>query len=248
MSEPALNIYGKPIERVVEKVDDDEKAGAAKSDSLALVPAEPLQSSEPKSLHHRSTEYVVASGVNLCGDFGGIMNNGQPCTREAGFGFPDRTEGKCYLHSDDVLDDMTRKKRAFLSEYENQPMTVRMACEKVGVSSVTIWRWRKTDPEFDREMQAMLDVVDEVRTQGVEDASFLRATDPSNSADGLRQWWLENMRPHKFKNTKRVELTGKNGGAIENVNHNVRWNIDGGSQFFFNEQPNSLPSGGDDNR
>jgi len=235
MSEPALNIYGQPIAAPVELPEDD-KAVTTPNEGLALVTAQPLREApihEPKPLHHRSTEYVVSSGVKLCGDFGGIMNNGKPCTREAGFGFPDREEGKCYLHSDEIRDEMTAKKRQFLAVYENQPMTVRMACDKIGVSSVTIWRWRKTDHEFNVEVQSMLDVVDEVRTAGVEDAAFLRASDPTNSADGLRQWWLENMSRGKFRNTKSVEITGKDGGAIQSVNHNVSWNVDGRSHFFF---------------
>lgn len=235
----ARNIFDERVEKPREiKVETDFDAMLAKP--LAPVEREKKSVTQTKP-HHRSVEHLVESGVPLCGDFGGVMQNGKPCTRDAGYGFPDRHgDGKCYLHDDVVLDDMTAKKRKLIEIYSNQPMTMRAACEAVGVNSVTVLRWRKADAEFDKEMKTLIEVATEARVQMIEDSSTLRAIDPTNSADGLRMYLLQNWAPHRFKDQRRVEVTGADGGPIQsaNVNYNVRWDIgEENPHFFFAETP-----------
>lgn len=37
-----------------------------------------------------------------CGDYGGELFNGDPCTKPAGFKVRGRSDGKCYMHAEDT--------------------------------------------------------------------------------------------------------------------------------------------------
>lgn len=234
MSEPALNLYGKPLgdgPKPIPSASPEPSKAEAASETKAVA------RTQNGKLHHRSTEYLEKSGVALCGDFGGVMANGKPCTREAGHGVNDTFTGKCWLHTDEKLDWQQTAKRAFLEAYADQPATARGAAAKAGVTTTTIWRWRHVDKQFDEEVRALMAVVDDVRGQMVEDSALLRAIDPTTNADAMRMYLLQNYRPQKFRDMRRLEHTGANGGPMESVNHNVRWNIGGTSHFFFGQTP-----------
>lgn len=205
---------------------DDNNAGEVQepSKALSLSPAKP---------HHRSAEYLRENGAKLCGDFGGEKADGTPCMTLAGQGTPTLGEGRCYLHTDQKQEDEAQVKRKFLELFAQQPMTVRQASAHAGVSYMTILRYRQRDEGFDAECKAILSIVDKARAQFIDDSATLRAMDPTNTADTLRIFMLKNLLPHKYRDVYNNEHSGLNGGPIQTMNHNVRWNVDGGPVAFF---------------
>lgn len=209
----------------------DDNAGEAQqpsseSKALTISPAKP---------HHRSAEGMAERGEKLCGDFGGEKPDGTPCMTLAGQGTATRGEGRCYLHADEKLEDQAQVKKKFLEEFMKQPMTVRQASAVAGVSYMTILRYRKRDEGFDAECRAILAVVDQARAQFIEDSATLRAMDPTNTADTLRIFMMKNLMPGKYRDVYNSEHSGVNGGPIQTIQHNVRWNVDGNPIAFFAE-------------
>ena len=156
----------------------------------------------------------------------------------AGEGTPHLGTGRCHMHSTEVLNDISTKKKKFIEKYSDQPMTARAAAEYAGVSYMQICRWRKSDPSFDAEVAALTSVADQARAQFIEDSATLRAMDPSNNADTLRIFMLKNLLRGKYRDDFTQEISGPNGGPIQSVQHNVRWDLgDGMKVSFFGATP-----------
>jgi hypothetical protein len=166
-----------------------------------------------------------------CGDFGGKNMHGQPCIVNAGFGVPgaDGT-GPCKDHTPEAMAAIATTKQAFLDALEDQPMTVRGAATKAGVTYVTIFRWRQNDPEFAAKVAMVLARVESQRVEIVKDSMFLRIADPKSNADPLRMFYLMNKAPHEFQDRRHVKLGG-DGTPIMSANLNVNANFDAAWDF-----------------
>lgn len=98
-------------------------------------------------------------------------------------------------------------KDAFLVELRKIPI-VQVACEKVGVSRNSVYRWRNEDEEFRKEMEAAL-ADGEALVNDMSESQLLSLIREKNWS--AISFWLRHRNP-KFR--ERVELTAK----IENQN------------------------------
>ena len=91
-------------------------------------------------------------------------------------------------------------KRAFLDQLKRTPV-VQVSCEKTGVSRATVYRWRKENGKFAKEM-------DEAITEGVALANDLAETQLLNSIRERNMtgiiFWLRN-RHEAYKSKLQVE-------------------------------------------
>ncbi len=86
--------------------------------------------------------------------------------------------------------------------------TLTGGCRAAKVSPHTVYQWREVDIEFVvREHQAR-----EACADALEEVVIKRAMGRS---DILAMFMLKGMRPAKYKDNSRVELTGKDGGPID---------------------------------
>ena len=98
-------------------------------------------------------------------------------------------------------------KDAFLAELRKIPI-VQVACEKVGVSRNSVYRWRTEDEEFRQEMETAL-TEGEALVNDMSESQLLSLIREKNWS--AISFWLRHRNP-KFK--ERVEITAK----IENSN------------------------------
>ena len=96
---------------------------------------------------------------------------------------------------------------AFLTELRKIPI-VQVACEKVGVSRNSVYRWRTEDEEFRKEMETAL-TDGEALVNDMSESQLLSLIREKNWS--AISFWLRHRNP-KFK--ERVEITAK----IENSN------------------------------
>lgn len=86
--------------------------------------------------------------------------------------------------------------------------TLTAGCKAARVSPHTVYQWREMDTEFlVREHEAREACAD------VLEAIVMRRA--KQRSDILAMFMLKGMRPAKFKDNSRVELTGKDGGPID---------------------------------
>lgn len=94
------------------------------------------------------------------------------------------------------------KEDKFLEQLERVP-NVSLACEKVGVSRNTIYRWRSEDPAF----AARMDTALVAGTESVNDLAESKLISHINNGN-LRaiQYWLDNNKKNYIKPRPKVEL------------------------------------------
>lgn len=94
------------------------------------------------------------------------------------------------------------KEDKFLEQLERVP-NVSLACEKVGISRNTVYRWRSEDPAF----AARMDTALVAGTESVNDLAESKLISHINNGN-LRaiQYWLDNNKKNYIKPRPKVEL------------------------------------------
>lgn len=109
----------------------------------------------------------------------------------------------------------SRRKAAFLRALQEHG-SLGAACLASGVSDVTVWRWRKQYPAFDR---AVLDFVEGVREQRLVESMYRIATsdDPkmANAAAKAGEFLLKVWNRDKYMERQKIEQT-------VTINHQVQ--------------------------
>ena len=85
------------------------------------------------------------------------------------------------------------------------------AAVAAGVPRKTFMRWIEQDPELQEEFEASF----EGATDMLEDIAWNRAGDPTRRSDHLIQFLLAARRPWRYGQQRRLELTGPNGGPVQ---------------------------------
>lgn len=96
----------------------------------------------------------------------------------------------------------TKKSKEFLEQLKKIPI-VQVACEKVGLSRNTVYRWRNEDQDFRKEMEIALQEGEDLVNDMSENQLFSLIRDKNWSAISF---WLKHRNP-KFR--ERVEVSGK---------------------------------------
>ena len=94
------------------------------------------------------------------------------------------------------------KEDKFLEQLERVP-NVSLACEKVGISRNTVYRWRSEDPAF----AARMDTALVAGTESVNDLAESKLISHINNGN-LRaiQYWLDHNKKNYIKQRPKVEL------------------------------------------
>lgn len=93
------------------------------------------------------------------------------------------------------------------------------ACERVGVSKVSVWRWMTTHPEFEVQCARAREILTDVRLRRIRDKikdAQDRGVDPAllRIEVSFEQWHAEKISP-RYHQKLRSEVTGANGGPVQ---------------------------------
>ena len=149
-----------------------------------------------------------------CGDFGGVNGGGQACKQYAGAGTDHKGEGRCHKHTEEADVAMQANKSRVVEVLGEATGSLIKAAYELKVNPVTIWRWRKSDPEWDKEVSKVIEESEARRAQTVEDALFARLIAGKASAAEVC-FYLCNRAPERWKHVQRVEHTGRDGKPIQ---------------------------------
>lgn len=128
-----------------------------------------------------------------------------PCEKPSGFGIPGSqwgiTPSKCYVHTDERIENTARQKARFLEVYvQNPELGITAAAEKVGYKSrANIYWWMDHDPEFRENMKAIAVIAEAILTDQVEEMVVQAIREWRPGAGVLAQWYLANRRGWKWK-------------------------------------------------
>lgn len=140
--------------------------------------------------------------MTTCGDVGGRKADGLPCRRAAKDG------GPCASHKDDGLVKVASQKARFLELYGDGFTAMSAATQEVGVTRMTLWRWRQDDPDFNVEVEEAIAAADRIRLMAVEDSMFQRII--GGDATGAETiFWLINRSDGRWKDVRRVVHSGR---------------------------------------
>lgn len=81
------------------------------------------------------------------------------------------------------------KKSRFLRELENIPI-VQTACEKIGISRNTVYRWKKEDPDFSKEFEERMEIGGDL-VSDVAESHLLKAIQKGES--WATRYWLSRL-------------------------------------------------------
>ena len=141
----------------------------------------------------------------ICGDFGGVQRNGEPCGRRGQL---------CRSHSQEGVAVTQRLQDKFLEEYETGLLALKAAAKKAGVTYMTVWRWRRHDPHgFGKRLEAVQDRIDDMQLAMVEDSLVARCLKP-DCPPVLLIFYLINRSGGRWRHVQRHEHSGPNGGPI----------------------------------
>lgn len=118
--------------------------------------------------------------------------------------------GRCRWHPEGAFDE---KKAAFLEAYERLHVIVDAAAE-IGVTDVTVFRWRQADPEFAAEVSKLQVDLEDVRYANLEQSMYARAiAGKAAAAEAIFLLVNESRRrgDERFKNTRSVDIQGRIG-------------------------------------
>ncbi|MCE9585621.1 hypothetical protein K8Q94_03315 [Candidatus Nomurabacteria bacterium] len=96
----------------------------------------------------------------------------------------------------------TRKKDEFLEKLKKIPI-IQVSCEQIGLSRNTVYRWRKEDEVFRKEMEIALQEGEDLVNDMSENQLLVLIREKNWSAISF---WLKHRNP-KFR--ERVEVSGK---------------------------------------
>lgn len=150
--------------------------------------------------------------------------DGGRCRFPAGRGTDHQGTGPCSLH-DSQPETVKHSKKEFTELVRGGRDTFHTAAKKVGVTRVTIWRWRRQDPDFDREVVWAAGEVAAERLDAHEVSLYSRIMRGEAPA-GLEIFWMLNMAAREAamnqagsrrweQPTARHEVTGRNGAPVQ---------------------------------
>lgn len=102
-----------------------------------------------------------------------------------------------------------RHKHLYLEQLENGLLKLESA-KAIGVNYATVWRWRKSDPDFN----AACEAAEYTAVVRVEDALYMAALDGNVTA---QQVILYNRAPDRWRDRRNVAVSGPDGGPIRIV-------------------------------
>ena len=85
------------------------------------------------------------------------------------------------------------------------------AITNAGLSRSAVKDWRDAEPDFEQEIQRLIEITDEGNTEKVVDALLSSAITGNVTA---MIFWLKNHAPHKYSDRQTLEHTGKDGSAL----------------------------------
>jgi len=112
------------------------------------------------------------------------------------------------------------KREEFLSELANIPNVVR-ACRKVGISRVRMYEVYNTEPDFAKRWDAAIaegveSMEAEAQRRAFEGYPVITKQGVFDGfSDTLAIFLLKAHAPEKYRETSKLELTGKDGGAVQ---------------------------------
>lgn len=154
-------------------------------------------------------------GIKTCGDFGGQTRRGKDCAREAGWGTDHKGRGRCKVHEASAREMLKARKERFIEVFVRGTATQRLAAACVdgyevvnrqqedgsvrqmivptgeGVSTVTVWRWRQDDSDFDEAVSEAQYVADSIRLAMAEDSVWSRIWS-GDAPGGLTEFMMVN--------------------------------------------------------
>lgn len=115
--------------------------------------------------------------------------------------------------ADHEADGVAERKARFLDEYRDR-LTISDAAAAVGVTDVTVWRWRKADPTFSAEFEGAEAVAADLRYRKVADSVYAQIVAKTASA-ALTIFWMTNRsrlrQDDEWKHRREIELGGRLG-------------------------------------
>jgi hypothetical protein len=106
-----------------------------------------------------------------------------------------------------VVKSKARFLKLLREQLANKTYNASTACQGIGYHRSTVYRWAEKDPEFDAEWR---DIAEEFADL-LEEKATARAIDGS---DILMIFMLKSLRPEKFREQVKHELSGPSGGPI----------------------------------
>lgn len=88
---------------------------------------------------------------------------------------------------------------------------ITLAIKAAGISRSAVKEWRADDPEFEQEIQDLIDATDEGNTEKVQDALLENALSGNVTA---QIFWLKAHMPGRYAERNIHEITGKDGAPL----------------------------------
>lgn len=155
------------------------------------------------------------SEKTTCGDYGGRKRKtNEPCTRKPAWGVKGEDTGPCKDHVKSKAEKDNELKEQFLELVGQCAFSLKDAAEELGVCTATVWRMRQEDPDFDKAVGRVWRSADRKRLEVVESRYYERLTEGTISSAALI-FYLVNRGKGRWKDVKRVEYSGPEGGPIE---------------------------------
>lgn len=152
--------------------------------------------------------------MKTCGDYGGILRNGRPCGHKAGWGVKEvGDEGRCKNHHERVTEKQEVQKKEFLRLIDEAGASMEGACKEIGSSVTAVWRWRQSDPEFDKAVTETWYASEARRVEHVESA-FVNKLLNGNAGTGEWVFYLCNRAPRRWQNVHHIRHANPDGKPI----------------------------------
>lgn len=113
------------------------------------------------------------------------------------------------LDRKDARISTARNKMAMVEAMAARKGHVAKACEDVGISRMTHFRWRRDDPEYDEAIESLREgLIDDLETL------LLKWSVEDRDKRSLR-WILERLRKQEYSKVEKTEISGPDGGPVE---------------------------------
>lgn len=108
----------------------------------------------------------------------------------------------------EIIENEISKDKAKFIRTLSETYSIAYACRSIGIGRTTAQLWRKQDAAFDQEWENALDSA----MDRLESSLLERGLEKDTTA---AIFLLKGRRPEKYRDHSRVEMTGKDGGAVE---------------------------------
>jgi len=104
-------------------------------------------------------------------------------------------------------------KRRLLEIYQGEPVSLAKAARRAGACRVTVWRWRRDDPDFDQALTEAQKYQDEVRCAVIEDALFERVLS-GRCSTGELVFFLCNRSSKRWRHVQTIKAEHSVGSGL----------------------------------